>query len=180
MSKLRSTWPWNSLKKLFGWKILVFPSFYRFLTFSDNIPAFCRLFFVIAVRTAFWLSKGTFIEQIVFWQNYFFPLVQWAKKFFEICLKNFYCVPHFGFLGVHRLTLAKNVICFEKNRFFPTLPYLGKNFSNFSWKDFGSVVKNAFCVSMETICGRIFFLGEIMFFITSGPWAMCLPLFNFF
>ena len=51
------------------------------------------------------------------------------------------------------------------------LLYLGKDCSIFSWKDFRIVVKNALCVSMETICGRKFFCEKIFFLLISniGP-----------
>ena len=63
----------------FFFEKFLFLIFYRFLTFSDNIPAFCRIFFVTAVRTAFWLSKGTFWGYCFL--ETFFPFVQWAKDF---------------------------------------------------------------------------------------------------
>ena len=54
------------------------------------------------------------------------------------------------------------------------LLYLGKNCSNFSWKDFRSVVKNVFCVSVKTNSEKI------CFFIIFGHCAISLPLLNFF
>ena len=144
--------------------------FYRFLTFSDNIPVFCRKFFVTAVRTAFWLSKGTFWENCS--SETFFPFAQWAKNFGLSSQKVF---AHSSKWHPRRPEAQFGEECFfvlkKKTVFFPMLLYLGKNWSIFSWKDFRSVVKNALCVSMETICGRKFFCEKIFFLLISniGP-----------
>ena len=120
----------NSLKKFFVWKILVFV-FLSFLTFSDNSPVYCRKFFVTAVRTAFWLSKGTFWENCS--SETFFLFVQWAKNFGLSSHKVF---AHSSKWHSRRPEAQFGEECFffwKKTVFFPMLLYLGKECSIFSW-----------------------------------------------
>ena len=106
--------------------------------------------------------QWTFLLNLFFGKVLFFFLLQWVKKFWNFVPKTFSAFLNLVFLA-SRGSLWRRMLFALKKHVFPTLPYFGKNFSNLSWKVFGSVVKNAFCVSMETICGRNFFWRKYFF-----------------
>ena len=151
--------------------------FYRFLTFSDNIPVFCRKFFVTAVRTAFWLSKGTFWENCS--SETFFPFAQWAKNFGLSSQKVF---AHSSKWHPRRPEAQFGEECFfvlKKKLFFFQCFCTSVKTDPSSVEKISGVLSKMHCACPWKQFAEEDFFCEKIFFIRFEHWAMCLPFLKF-